>query len=341
MKSSNSRRHSIQLQQKYSGTPLPDHRRPALHTDRPTAFRWLEAGLPWPVEPCNFITHFFSSEVSCSKHPGLLSLKVALNGQEFYEVGRDQVAIDNDSYLILNDGQEYASRIESETPVESFAVFFSPDFAFDTLRSLITPYDQLLDLPTTSAQPVTFFQHRYDAEPTLLPTLETLRTTVFRGHYSNGWLEEQFHTLLEQMLVVHRKVRSDIDNLAGVRHATRLEIYQRANQARDYMEANLSRSLNIAEIASHACLSPHHFLRSFKQVFGETPHQYLMRRRLERARHLLTHTGLSITDICIGNGFESLGSFSWMFRQRIGVSPEAYRKQQRKIGLLAPSDVLA
>ena len=331
MKSSSSKSRAIRLQQEYATAPLPNHRQPALHTDRPTAFRWLDAGLPWPVEPCNFITHFFSSEVYCAKHPGQLSVKVALNGQEVYEMGRDQVAVDNDSYLILNDGQEYASRIESETPVESFSVFFSPDFAFDTLRSLITPYDQLLDLPKTSAQPVTFFQHRYDAEPTLLPTLQTLRKTVAQGLYSNGWLEEQFHTVLEQMLLVHRKVHTDIDNLAGVRHATRMEVYERAHQARDYMEANLAKALSIAEIADHACLSPHHFLRSFKQVFGETPHQYLMRRRLERAQHLLMRTNLSVTDICIGIGFESLGSFSWLFRQRIGVPPDTYRKQQRGI----------
>src|SRR5262249_54149928 len=159
---------------------------------------------------------FFSSNVTCQKHPGQLSIKMALNGQEVYEMGREQVAVDNDSYLILNDGQEYSSRIASETPVESFSVFFSPDFAFDTLRTLITPYDQLLDLPKTSAQPVTFFQHRYDADPTLLPTLHTVRQRVAQGHYSNGWLEEQFHGLLEKMLSVHRQVRTEIESLAGV-----------------------------------------------------------------------------------------------------------------------------
>ena len=337
MKSSCSKSQSIRLQNACHGAPLPDHKQPALHTDRPTAFRWLEAGLPWPAEPCNFITHFVSSEVHCGRHPGLLSVKMARNGQEVYEVGRNQVAVDSDSYLILNDGQEYSSRIESETPVESFSVFFSPDFAFDTLRSLITPHDQLLDLPKTSAQPVTFFQHRYDSEPTLLPALDMLRQTIAQSEYSNLWLEEQFHQVLEQMLHVHRKVCDQIENLSGVRASTRLELYQRAHQARDYMEANLTQPIGIAEISSHACLSSHHFLRTFKQVFNETPHQYLMRRRLDRARHLLLHTDHSITEICILVGFESLGSFSWLFRQRVGLPPETYRRQQRSRTVAIPA----
>src|SRR5205823_868192 len=113
------------------------------------------------------------------------------------------------------------------------------------------------------------------------------------------------------------------------RAATRLEIFRRTLMARDFMEASLDRPVSVAEIASVACFSPFHFLRSFKQVFHETPHQYLTRRRIERAQDLLVQTELSVTNICLDIGFESLGSFSTLFRRHTGVSPERYRSQNR------------
>ncbi|MBA3357135.1 MAG: helix-turn-helix transcriptional regulator [Pyrinomonadaceae bacterium] len=78
-----------------------------------------------------------------------------------------------------------------------------------------------------------------------------------------------------------------------------------------------------------ACLSPNHFLRTFKQAFHQTPHQYLTRIRLEHAQGLLAQTNQPVTDVCFAVGFESLGSFSWLFRQRVGLAPEAYRRAKR------------
>ena len=93
----------------------------------------------------------------------------------------------------------------------------------------------------------------------------------------------------------------------AIRAATREELYTRLHTARDYMEANLNQPLTIPQIARQACLSTHHFLRTFKLVFDETPHQYLTRRRMERARQMLLNSDVSVTQICFALGFESLG----------------------------------
>jgi AraC-like DNA-binding protein len=82
-------------------------------------------------------------------------------------------------------------------------------------------------------------------------------------------------------------------------------------------------------MAQVACLSPNHFLRTFKQVFRQTPHQYLIDVRLIKAKQLLTETNRPITDICMAIGFDSLGSFSTLFRRRTGLSPAQYRKQKK------------
>jgi AraC-like DNA-binding protein len=87
-------------------------------------------------------------------------------------------------------------------------------------------------------------------------------------------------------------------------------------------------------------MSPHHFIRRFEAVFGETPHQYRTRARLDRAKNLLALSDYSVTDVCMEVGFTSLGSFSDLFARRVGAAPSAYRKQVRSLirvpGALAP-----
>jgi AraC-like DNA-binding protein len=82
-------------------------------------------------------------------------------------------------------------------------------------------------------------------------------------------------------------------------------------------------------MAAVACLSPNHLLRTFKQVFHQTPHQFITAVRLEEAQRLLCCTDDSITHICHAVGFTSLGSFGWLFLRRFGVSPRKYRRQNR------------
>ena len=115
------------------------------------------------------------------------------------------------------------------------------------------------------------------------------------------------------------------EQLSVARMATRLELYTRLSQARNFIEENVDRPITLPQIADVACLSVHHFLRLFKQVFEETPHQYLTRKRIERAKDLLLTTTSSVTDICQSVGFRSPGSFSWLFRRHVGHSPEGFR----------------
>jgi AraC-like DNA-binding protein len=89
------------------------------------------------------------------------------------------------------------------------------------------------------------------------------------------------------------------------------------------------RRLPIDEVARDAALSPFHFIRRFRAVFGETPHQFRIRARIERAKHLLAVSDYSVTDVCMEVGFTSLGSFSDLFARRVGVSPTAYRREIR------------
>ena len=96
-------------------------------------------------------------------------------------------------------------------------------------------------------------------------------------------------------------------------------------RAKDLMDARYAEPLDVAALARAARLSPAHFSREFRREFGETPHQYLLTRRLERAAALLRTTDRSVAEICLMVGLRSVGSFTTSFGRLYGMSPTAYR----------------
>ena len=104
------------------------------------------------------------------------------------------------------------------------------------------------------------------------------------------------------------------------------DLNRRLLRARDAMDRAYAEPLDVAAVAAVAHISAAHFSRSFRAVFGETPHRYLQRRRVERSMFLLRETDRSITDICLDVGFTSLGTFSRMFREIVGETPSGYRE---------------
>ncbi len=104
------------------------------------------------------------------------------------------------------------------------------------------------------------------------------------------------------------------------------DLNRRLLRARDAMDRSYAESLDVPAIAAVAHISPAHFSRSFRDVFGETPHRYLQRRRVERAMFLLRETDRSVTDVCFDVGFTSLGTFSRTFRDIVGETPSGYRQ---------------
>jgi transcriptional regulator GlxA family with amidase domain len=111
------------------------------------------------------------------------------------------------------------------------------------------------------------------------------------------------------------------------------ETNRRMLRARDAMDRTYAEPLDVPSLAGIACVSEAHFIRTFRATFGETPHRYLQRRRVERAMFLLRETAHSLTDICLDVGFTSLGTFSRTFHDIVGEPPSAYRLRGRAVAV--------
>jgi AraC-like DNA-binding protein len=100
-------------------------------------------------------------------------------------------------------------------------------------------------------------------------------------------------------------------------------------RAKDFIRDTFVEPIELLHVAEEASLSPYHLLRRFRQTFGETPHEFLTRLRIDKAKDLLTVSSRPVTEICFDVGFSSLGSFSTLFRRETGMSPAEFRRQVR------------
>lgn len=110
------------------------------------------------------------------------------------------------------------------------------------------------------------------------------------------------------------------------------DVFRQLCRARDLLRAAPEEPLTVDAVARRVGMSPFHFIRRFEEMFGRTPHQLRMQARIERAKALLARGDRSVTEVCMEVGFTSLGSFSALFRRRVGTTPSAYRRRMRTLG---------
>jgi len=284
-----------------------------------------------------------------SQFAGPLSIKTVIAGSAAWETGEGRFELVPGTVLLLNDGEEYTVTVAALQPVETFCLFFERGFVEDAARAATTGSARLLDAPDR-VEAVSFYE-RLMFDPALME--EVLRAyrvlgssaprvlggqTINRGPEGPRTREavsESFYTIALQLVRMQCDVNARVAKLPSVRAATRDELARRLAVATSYLHANSARGVTIAEAARATCLSPFHFHRLFTQFHGVTPHRYLSRLRLERARALLRSSDRSVLDVAIDCGFESLGSFSALYKRTFGVTPGLERpnsQEPRNVG---------
>jgi AraC-like DNA-binding protein len=265
----------------------------------------------------------------CAVHISRLSIRVMLNGTQYYRVGSHEHILRPDKYLIVNQGQMYRTAFADDHELEMMLVAFQPAFADDILRNMITPEDKLLDDPEqTTLQPVVFFEHTYDLDPQTQYLFSQLRRLMHSGFDERRSfdVDEIYRALILQMLSAHRNISLDLGRLDSLKLSTRVELYRRVHLAREYLDAHTGCRISLEDLSRVACMSPHHFKRTFKRVIGETPHTYHLQKRLDLARHAVS-AGVPVHEAGSTAGFENASAFIRLFKSRYGCTPGSYVSQ--------------
>jgi AraC family transcriptional regulator len=278
----------------------------------------------------NYVLHLKTRKLNIPEQITPLTVKFSLYGIVKYRTPNGEYNV-NVNYLIVNEGQKCSCSVNSSQPVELISIFFEKNFASEVLGNLTAPEDKLIFNPSIkNSQPIQFFEKLYPIDNFVMPVIMKMKIASGVGFEDEEWWEEQFYELLEKMVLVHRNVYKQVEKLPPVKFSTKTDLYKRISRAKEFIDINYTQPLTLEKISNEAFLSRFHFLRLFKEVFGETPYQYISTRRIRMAVMLLTSSSMPVTEICSEVGFDSLSSFSWLFKQKLGLSPDAFRSAFRK-----------
>ena len=244
---------------------------------------------------CSALLHARPRDYTVSDYRTTLSIKTVLRGSAWYETPDGRYLVTPDTFLVLNEGQRYAMEVEAAWNTETFCPFFQPGFV------------------------------RAGEFPERLYPMRGLVADALRA-FGSVPIEDSFYDLADGLVALRGDTRRESQSFPGLRASTREEMYRRLYRARDFLYSCYHEQVRVADAALIAAMSPFHFQRMFKSAFGVSPMQFVQRRRLAVARDLLATTEEDVTSICLAVGFESLGSFSTLFKRTFGVAPSRLRR---------------
>jgi AraC-like DNA-binding protein len=254
------------------------------------------------------------------------SVKTVNSGREHYFVDRRRITVTPSDYLVLNEGRRYASLLESPRGATSFCVFYPFGAAALRSREMSQTLGQALDtLDVGSGGSPLFVENLRPHDTLVSPVLRHMQREIGRGLRDENWLEEQCEFLLMRLLRTEAVVSLQPQRLACVRAATRRELARRLGWAVDCMRSNLEAELSLPQLAGVAHLSPYHFLRMFRQLYGQTPVAYLRDLRTARALELLDSTSFGIDEVAARVGM-TRSSLLRTVKRELGKCPSKARR---------------
>ena len=258
---------------------------------------------------------------------GPLMLRAVMDGREEVLAGRYRLVVDEDVYLILNSGTTHATRIRSEQPVFSFAVYFAESLVTEVLGWRRNGEDDLLErggrVPPVATR---FAENLRPHDHCVSPVLRYLMHVCREQCSEPLWYDEQLHFLLERVIAGRELEEARVTSLRAVRARTRREIHRRIARATDYILSNYEAPLDLQSMAEVACLEKHHFLKLFAMVHGLTPFEFLRRKRLVVALRLLRHSDHSQGEIARLAGLGTRHTLLRALKEFTGVSPQGYKR---------------
>jgi AraC family transcriptional regulator len=239
-----------------------------------------------------------------------------------YLINSRYVSVDDKVFYFLNAGDKLEICFKNQMPLKTLLILFRDAFIRNWINYKHTSVDSLLD--NGAAAPADNWDIPnvpFEYTPTIVKQLSRITASTQRADMDSGLFE-----LLESFWGLTETVGQRFDQIQAKRKSTKEEIYTRLLTAKIFMHDSFSSSPTIDEIASVACLDKFHFLKLFKISFGITPHQYLVKLKLEHAYDLLATGRFTVLEACNQVGFESQGTFSNLFKRHYRLLPSEVSK---------------
>ena len=263
-------------------------------------------------------------------HTTGISIKYVASGSERYVLGDKVHHVTADNYLLYNTEHQGRVSINSSSNVNGICLTLANELMWEAAASYMAPdtTDADKDLGRFLSSDL-FPEDQYNA------------ANNYTGRaFMQIAKEASTHSLLQQdivdssvyyhlascILIDQQKVFKQLQNILATKSATKKYLYQRIKRSIDFIDHSYALPIDVPSMAREACMSEFHFFRMFKQVTGKSPHQYLLQKRLEMSRPLLTNQ-CSVADTAFACGFADVFVFSKNFKKRFGITPGSFIKK--------------
>jgi AraC-like DNA-binding protein len=263
---------------------------------------------------------------------GPLSIKGVIEGEAVWTVEGVRYVVDATSCVVVGHNAPYDMDVDSVAPVTTFVVFFADDLATDVASASTRSVRNLLDDPHAIAASELRSLHRlWTNESPVHRALHGLQECAGEA-LEQGEVDRYLRRALDSLALAAGHIASEQDRIKAERESTREELHRRVLRGKAFLDETLLLPFDLGKAAREACLSPHHFHRTFRAVLGQTPFGYVSTRRIEQAKRLLVEKDWDVAEIVAALGYESTPSFTRLFKKRIGQTPAHYREQLRNPG---------
>ncbi|MCB0624327.1 MAG: helix-turn-helix transcriptional regulator [Saprospiraceae bacterium] len=252
-----------------------------------------------------------------------LSIKLAVAGQEHYEIGSRSYTVSPEQYLVVNRHQSFECHFQSREIVEAFCLYIGPDIVQEVQAHLQAP--EILQTDEAEASPggeLRFFENTFRLGDNPLGLfLEKLRYRLLHHAPPSGQLPEAAFFRLSELLIRHQsQVARQIDRLPSAKPATREELFRRLSIAHSYIHDHYRDPIQLEQVSRAAAVSKFHLLRTFKTVYGITPYQLVLQLRLQAAKTMLGQDR-KLEEIAFDLGFSDRRAFTKAYKKAFGRPP--------------------
>jgi AraC family transcriptional regulator len=277
----------------------------------------------------SLLTEFYNADPFRS-----FSIKYVAEGKEIYVVNGKRYEVAGKHYLLANNHSEGNVLVDSKTLVKGICIDVSPSIITDVTAGLIDPgllNDNIkMDTFLNSSS---FFENVYPSGRTYLGNfLEKYETQIIDAHTEKTILSREFYfQLAEKIIKDHIPVLKQLQNVKVVKPETRKQILYKLLCAKEIIESNFLKTSYIGEIAKEIGFSEYHFFRLFKNVFGISPNQYIINKKMNYAREILKKGNTTVLDVALLCSFPDGFSFSKAFKKHFGESPSEIIKRNNSV----------
>jgi len=239
------------------------------------------------------------------------------HGKGCYVANQKKIEVSDRYFYFLNNNDKFEITFKESVPRQTFFILFNTKFIDDCFGSLLKSDEQLLSNPQVSKTEVVIPTVPFSYNASLLGKIFSLSELK----HSKCDRDDLLFELIADFSLLINATKKIINRVPAVKRTTKEEIYTRIFLAMEILNDCVSEKKTLDVIAEAVCMNKFHFLANFKRVTGTTPHQYVTQIRLHKAFDLLQNKHYTVSEVCYMLNFESLGSFSNLFKKKFFVSP--------------------